>query len=292
MEYKGTLFSGKSLINCRGTLLDLSYPRVMGIINVTPDSFYRGSRQASLEEIRRQSDRMVEQGADIIDVGGYSSRPGAVHISQQEELNRLLPALEEIRKNHPEVIVSVDTFRPEIARIVVKDYQADIINDISAGEMGPGMFEAVADLQVPYIMMHMKGTPQDMKQKAHYEDMMREIFLYFSAKVDQLRKMGLNDIILDPGFGFGKTISHNYELLNRLADFQVFGLPLLVGLSRKSMIYKVLGLNPEEALPGTIALNTLALNKGANILRVHDVKAARDIITLHQKLADSDGSGD
>jgi len=264
--------------------MDLSDPKVMGIINVTPDSFYRGSRHMQKDSVLEQVEKMKDEGADIIDLGSYSSRPGAEHISEEEEMSRLLPALEQIRKKHPEVILSVDTFRPQVARRVVEDYDVDIINDISGGELGPSMFETVAHLGVPYIMMHMKGTPQNMKERAHYEDMLKEITLYFSSKLDQLRQLGAKDIILDPGFGFGKTIEHNYLLLKRLDELKIFGLPILVGLSRKSMIYKVLDLDPAQSLNGTTVLNTLALFSGANILRVHDVKEAREVIALKDKL--------
>jgi len=290
MGNKDTSFSGKYLIHCRGTLLDLSMHRVMGIVNITPDSFYEGSRTMQEEAVMRQVKRLVAEGTDMLDVGGYSSRPGADHISQQQELSRLLPALERIRRDYPDLILSVDTFRPEVARIVVEDYDVDIINDISAGEMGPSMFETIARLNVPYIMMHMKGTPQNMKEKAHYQQMMKEITRYFSARVENLRQLGVKDIILDPGFGFGKNIEHNYQLLNRLDELKIFGLPLMVGLSRKSMIYKVLDISPDQALNGTTVLNTLALERGASILRVHDVKQAREIITLKDKMERSAGS--
>jgi len=289
MGNKDTLFSGKFLINCRGSLMDLSRPRVMGIVNVTPDSFYRGSRYTTNEMIHRQVENMVNEGVDMVDVGGYSSRPGAEHISMDEEMSRLVPALETIRKAHPDLVLSVDTFRPEVARTAVRDYEVDVINDISAGEMGDHMFETIAGLQVPYIMMHMKGTPQNMKEKARYDDMMKEITRYFSEKVNALRQLGAKDIILDPGFGFGKTIEHNYQLLARMDELKIFGLPIMAGLSRKSTIYKVLDVEPEQALNGTTALNTLALTKGANILRVHDVKEAKQLVSLFDKMEDSTG---
>lgn len=283
MEDKDTFFSRKYMINCNGSLLDLSEPKVMGILNVTPDSFYDGGRYFQEKMIKEQVERLVSGGADIIDIGGYSSRPGAEHIPIEEERDRLLPVLDLARKHYPGLILSVDTFRSEIADEVVKDYRVDIINDISAGEMDPDMFETIAKLKVPYIMMHMKGTPQDMKYKAWYEDMMKEIMDYFSLKYDQLRKMGVNDIILDPGFGFGKNVEHNYQLLHNLDQFKIFELPIMVGLSRKSMIYKVLDTTPDESLNGTTVLNSIALMKGANILRVHDVKQAREVITLEEK---------
>jgi len=283
MEAKNTYFTTKNLINCNGSLVDLSIPRVMGVLNITPDSFYDGGRYFNKQSIIDQADRLIDEGADMIDIGGYSSRPGAEHIPVQEELNRILPVLETIRKHYPSVIISVDTFRSYIARIVVRNYRVDMINDISSGEIDPEMFDTLADLQVPYIMMHMKGTPQNMKEKAHYQDLLKEIMGYFSGKLDHLRKLGVNDVILDPGFGFGKTIQHNYYLLKHLEQFKIFELPIMVGLSRKSMIYKVLGSSPEGALNGTTALNTIAMMKGANILRVHDVKAARELITLMGK---------
>jgi dihydropteroate synthase len=289
MEAKDTFFSRKYLINCRGSLLDLSQPRVMGVLNVTPDSFYDGGRYFQEKAVSHQLDKLIAEGADIIDVGGYSSRPGADHIPVSEERDRIRPVLDLIRKMHPGLIVSVDTFRAEIAREVVEDYQVDIINDISAGEMDPPIFDAIAELQVPYVMMHMKGTPQDMKERAHYEDMMKEIMDYFSGKYDQLRKLGVNDIILDPGFGFGKTVQHNYQLLYNLNQFKIFELPVMVGISRKSMIYKTLDITPDESLNGTTVLNTIALMNGANILRVHDVKEAREVIQLVERYRTSTG---
>lgn len=291
MEDKDTFFSEKYLINCNGSLLDLSRPKIMGILNVTPDSFYDGGRYFQEKTIKNQVGRLVEEGADIIDVGGYSSRPGADHISLKEEQERILPVLDLIRKNYPDLILSVDTFRSDIACKVVEDYRVDIINDISAGEMDPAMFETIARLKVPYIMMHMKGTPQDMKEKARYKDMIREITDYFSLKYDQLRKLGVKDIIIDPGFGFGKNIQHNYQLLNNLNQFKIFELPIMVGLSRKSMVYKTLDITPDGALNGTTVLNTIALMNGADILRVHDVKQAREVITLVGKTYTQQGNG-
>lgn len=289
MEDKDTFFSRKYLINCRGSLLDLSQPKIMGILNVTPDSFYDGGRYFQEKAISEQLDKLVADGADIIDVGGYSSRPGADHIPVGEERDRIRPVLDLIRKKYSGLIVSVDTFRAEIAREVVEDYHVDIINDISAGEMDHSMFNAIAELQVPYIMMHMKGTPQDMKERANYDDMMKEIMDYFSKKYDQLRNLGVNDIIIDPGFGFGKTVQHNYQLLHHLNQFKIFGLPIMVGLSRKSMIYKTLDITPDESMNATTVLNTLALMSGTNILRVHDVKEAGEVITLVEKYRTSTG---
>ncbi len=284
MQNKDTIFSKKSYINCNGSLLDFETPRIMGVLNVTPDSFYDGGYYSEGDLLQRQITRLKEDGADIIDVGGYSSRPGADHISKKEEWQRLEPVLNLIRKEHPEMIISVDTFRSDIASAAVKQYGVDIINDISAGEMDEKMFETISELQVPYIMMHMKGTPQNMKEMAQYDDMMDEILKYFAGKYDQLRNMGVNDVILDPGFGFAKNIEQNFLLMNKLKQFKVFDLPLLVGISRKSMIFKTLNIKPQEALNGTTVLNTLALLQGADILRVHDVKQAKEVVQLLQKL--------
>lgn len=270
-------------INVNGKLLDLSNPQVMGILNVTPDSFYAGCRAQTEKGIIDRARQILDEGASIIDIGAYSSRPNAEHITAEEELNRLRPALEILNKNHPDAIISVDTFRATVAEVCVKEYGVAIINDISAGEMDENMFDMAAKLQVPYIMMHMQGTPQDMQQTPHYDNLLKEVFMYFAKKVQQLRDRGLNDIVLDPGFGFGKTVEHNYELLNHLDEFRVFELPLLVGVSRKSMIYKLLDITSEEALNGTTVVNTIAIEKGADILRVHDVKEAVQAVKIVQK---------
>ncbi len=267
-------------LNLNGKLYELSSPKVMGILNVTPDSFYAGSRKQTEEDIKSRCREIIEEGGDIIDIGAYSSRPDAEHISSEEEKRRLRTGLEILRNEYPEAIVSVDTFRADVAEMCVKEYNVNIINDISAGEMDKEMFNTVARLQVPYIMMHMKGTPQDMQKSPQYTSLMKEIFMYFSEKVYKLHEMGVNDLILDPGFGFGKTLAHNYELMNHLEEFSLFNLPVLVGISRKSMIYKLLGNTPSEALNGTTALNTIALLKGANILRVHDVKEAVETVRI------------
>ena len=271
-------------INANGKLMDLSEPQVMGILNVTPDSFYAGSRAETERDITQRIHQIVNEGASIIDIGAYSSRPNAQHISAEEEMSRLCTGLELIRKHYPEAIVSVDTFRADIARMCVEEYGVAIINDISAGNMDEQMFSTIARLGVPYIIMHMKGTPQNMQENPHYDNFLKEIFYYFSEKVQKLRDLGAKDIIIDPGFGFGKTIEHNYELMNHLEEFHLFELPLLVGISRKSMIYRLLGITPEEALNGTTALNTIALTKGAHILRVHDVKEAVETIRIVEKM--------
>ena len=255
----------------------------MGILNITPDSFYDGGRYTTKEAILNRVSTLLDEGADFIDVGAYSSRPGAKDISMEEELKRLHFALGIIREKYPEAILSVDTSRANVAKVVVTDYKVAIINDISAGEADPGMFERIAELQVPYILMHMKGTPQNMHLDPSYDNMVKEIFGFFSQKINFLKSLGVNDIIIDPGFGFGKTITHNYQLLNQLDTFKIFELPLMIGLSRKSMIYKVLDTTPEKALNGTTALNILALVNGANILRVHDVAPAVETLRLFER---------
>jgi dihydropteroate synthase len=271
-------------INTRGKLLDLSVPRVMGILNITPDSFYPGSRYNSEAEIIKAAVKMAEDGADIIDVGGYSSRPGAKDISPEDESGRVLKAIRLIRNELPDVIISVDTFRSEIAREAIESCGADMINDISGGEADINMFAIVCKLNVPYILMHMKGTPETMQNNPVYEDVVAEILRWFGERIHRLRAAGLKDIIIDPGFGFGKTTDHNFELLRRLGDFSVTGLPLMLGISRKGMIWKTLEISASEALNGTTALNAIALQNGADILRVHDVKEAVETIKLIEKL--------
>lgn len=276
-------------VNVKGRLLDLATPQVMGILNVTPDSFYSGSRMQTEEEIAARARQIIDEGASIIDIGAYSSRPNAEHISAEEEMNRLRTGLDIINRNHPDAIVSVDTFRADVAEQCVRDYGVAIINDISAGEMDEQMFQTVATLGVPYIMMHMQGTPQNMQKEPRYENLIKEVFLYFARKVQQLRDLGAKDIILDPGFGFGKNLEHNYELMAHLEEFRVFELPLLVGVSRKSMIYKFLGGTPQDSLNGTTVLDTVALMKGANILRVHDVREAVESVRIIEKLKEESG---
>ena len=271
-------------INVKGNLIDLSVPRVMGIINVTPDSFYKSSRFTTEEEIAKAASGMIEDGADILDIGGFSSRPGAENVTPLEEKTRVLKALKLVTRLFPEAIVSVDTFRGEIAREAVLDYGAAIINDISGGEADDNMFGIVEKLQVPYIMMHMQGVPSTMQKNPVYDDVAADILRWFGERIVRLQSKGVNDIIIDPGFGFGKTISQNFELLNHLGDFSITGLPLLVGISRKSMIWKTLEITPEDALNGTSVLNTVALLNGADILRVHDVKEAVQAIKLFGRL--------
>lgn len=271
-------------LNVRGHLLDLSEPQVMGILNVTPDSFYAESRMKTEEAIRRRVRQIVEEGGSMIDVGAYSSRSGADDVSADEEMARLKRGMKIVREEAPEIPVSVDTFRADVAKMCIEELGADIINDISGGELDKEMFHTVAKLGVPYILMHMKGTPQTMQEAPHYDDLMKEVMLYFSEKIQQLRDLGQKDIILDPGYGFAKTLDHNYELLAHQEMLSIFELPLLVGVSRKSMIYKLLGCTPDEALNGTTALNTIALQKGASILRVHDVKEAVEVVRIVTKL--------
>jgi len=271
-------------INVRGNLIDLSVPKVMGIINVTPDSFFSGSRVVLEEEIIKTAARMIEEGADIIDIGGYSSRPGAAEITQEEERTRVITALKAISREFPEAVISIDTFRSGIAAEAVLEYGAGMINDISGGEADAKMFHVVSKLQVPYIMMHMQGVPGTMQDNPVYDDVVADILRWFGERIVTLQSMGVNDIILDPGFGFGKTAAHNFELLRNLSDFSITGLPVLVGVSRKSMIWKTLGVTPDEALNGTTVLNTAALLNGADILRVHDVKEAVQAIKLTEKL--------
>ena len=263
-------------LNLRGRLLELREPQIMGILNVTPDSFYSDSRTPDEAHITDRVRQMMDEGADMIDIGGYSSRPGADDVTPEEEMARLRRGLRIVRKLYPEVPVSVDTFRADVARMCIEEEGADIINDISGGMMDRQMFRTVARLGVPYILMHMQGIPDTMQVAPHYDNLRREVMLYFAERIDRLCQMGAKDIIVDPGFGFGKTLEHNYELMNHLEDFAVFNLPLLVGISRKSMIYKLTGGTPQTSLNGTTVLNTISLVKGAHILRVHDVKAAAE----------------
>lgn len=271
-------------LNLRGKLYSLCEPKIMGILNVTPDSFYAESRTSNEEHIAARVQQLMDDGADMIDIGGYSSRPGADDVSPEEEMNRLRRGVRVVRHLYPEVPISVDTFRADVARMCVEEEGADIINDISGGMMDRQMFRTVARLGVPYILMHMQGTPDTMQQAPHYDNLRREVMLYFAERIDRLCQMGAKDIIVDPGFGFGKTLEHNYELFHHLDDFNLFNLPLLVGISRKSMIYKLLGGTPQTSLNGTTVLNTIALMKGAHILRVHDVKEAVEAKRIVMKM--------
>lgn len=270
-------------INCKGNLIDLTSPKIMGILNITPNSFFDGGKYADENSILQQVEKMLVDGATFIDIGAYSSKPNAEFVSENEEISRLIPVIELILKNFPETLISVDTFRATVAKKAIEN-GACIINDISAGSLDEDMMQTVAKLKVPYIMMHMKGNPQTMQSLAQYENIVKEMLFYFSEKVAQARSLGINDLIIDPGFGFAKILEQNFEVMNKLELFQMLELPLLVGVSRKSMIYKTLETSAEFALNGTTVLNTIALQKGAKILRVHDVKEAMECVKLCNSL--------
>ncbi len=280
--------TGKTL-NIKGKLHRLDTPLVMGILNITPDSFYAESRKQTEKDVTQRIETILEEGGSLIDVGGYSSRPDAAEVTAEEEMSRLAFALGILRDHYPDVPVSVDTFRADIARRSVEEYGAAMINDISGGNLDAAMFPTVAALQVPYILMHMRGTPQTMQRETAYDDLTGDILLYFSRKVEELRLLGVNDIILDPGFGFSKTTDQNYRLMSGLAEFTRLELPLLVGVSRKSMIYRYLGGTPADSLNGTTVLHTFALLHGADILRVHDVRPAVEAVRILSKLATGNG---
>lgn len=273
-------------LNCKGQLIDLTLPKVMGILNVTPNSFYDGGRFTDHKTILAQAEKMLAEGASFIDVGGYSSKPNADEVTEEEELKRVVPVVQNLLKEFPGALVSVDTFRSKVARESIQSGAA-IVNDISAGSLDPQMMPAIAELQVPYVMMHMRGTPQTMQTLTGYEDVVKELLFYFSEKVALARSFGINDLIVDPGFGFAKTIAQNFEILNKLELFQMLELPLLMGVSRKSMIHKTLGINAEMALNGTTSLHAIGLLKGARILRVHDVKEAVECVGLYNKVVGS-----
>ncbi len=277
----------KKFININGELLDLSTPLVMGILNVTPDSFYSGSRKQTETDIVNRCRQILDEGGRIIDIGGQSTTPTSTLLTAKEELERLEPALAIIRREFPDVILSVDTFYSEVAKVTVEKYGVNIINDISGGQIDENMFETVARLNVPYILMHMRGTPQTMQQFTHYDNFIQDILYYFSEKMAKLNLLGVNDIIIDPGFGFSKTIDQNYQLMAYLKYFNTFDVPILAGISRKSMIYKFLGGTAQESLNGTSVLNTVALLSGAHILRVHDVKEAVECVKITTKISNS-----
>lgn len=267
-------------INCLGQLIDLTSPKVMGVLNITPNSFYDGGQYVTEKSILNQVEKMLVEGATFIDLGAYSSKPNAAFVSEEEELARLLPVVKSVLQHFPEALLSIDTFRSEVAKKAL-DLGAAMINDIAAGNLDEKMFETIAKYQVPYVMMHMKGTPQTMTSFTNYDNIVKDILFYFSEKIATARSFGINDLVIDPGFGFAKTLEQNYEVLQHLALFQTLELPILVGVSRKSMVYKVLGTSAEEALNGTTVLNTIALTKGTNILRVHDVKEAVEATKLY-----------
>lgn len=270
-------------INCIGNLIDLSQPKVMGVLNITPDSFYDGGKYRDIDTILAQAKKMLQEGATFIDVGGYSSRPGAKDISPEEEKMRVVPIINLLVETFPEIIISIDTFRAEVAKAAI-EAGAAIVNDISAGTLDDKMFATVSALKVPYIMMHMRGTPQNMKELTDYDDVVKDVIFWLSQKIKAARAEGINDVVVDPGFGFAKTTDQNFQILNKLEIFQLLEVPLLAGLSRKSMIYKFLDSTPAEALNGTTVLNTVALQKGPSILRVHDVQPAVEAVKLIEKV--------
>lgn len=283
MSAKDTPICCKNTLNCNGSIVFLDEPIVMGILNITPDSFYDGGKYLEENQILKRVIKIINEGARIIDIGAFSTRPGAKTISTDEELNRIIPVIRQIKSIFPRTLISVDTFRSLVARQSI-EAGASLINDISGGEMDESMFETVRELNVPYILTHIKGTPQTMQSNPKYADVVLEIISYFHKKIILLQRLGVSDIILDPGFGFGKTIDHNFEILKRLDEFTIFNLPIMVGISRKSMIYKTLNSTPDDALNGTLSLDTIALQKGAKILRVHDVKEAVEITKLVKKM--------
>jgi dihydropteroate synthase len=279
MTAKDTFFQTKKTLRVGGKIIDLSQPKIMGILNLTPDSFFKDSRIQTSKKLLQESEKMLSEGADFLDLGAYSSRPGATDISTEEEEKRLIPAVKLLAKTFPDALLSVDTFRASIAEKAIEN-GAHMINDISGGNRDAELFNTIGRLKVPYVLMHMKGTPQDMATKNEYENMIQEMCIYFSEKIESLNQSGVEDIILDPGFGFAKNTAQNFELLKRLKDFHFLGIPILAGLSRKSMIWKSLNILPEQALNGTSILNTIALSAGASILRVHDVKEAKECVKL------------
>jgi dihydropteroate synthase len=283
-SFENNFFSTNKTLNLNGRLVDLRTPRIMGILNVTPDSFYDGNRYTSEADILKQVEKMLSDGAMFIDVGGYSTRPGAEEISAEEEQKRVLKAVKNISHEFPDAFISVDTFRSEVVRAAV-DAGAHLVNDVSGGSLDDAMFKTVAELKVPYILMHMRGTPQTMNKLTVYENLLKDIMDFFHEKIFTLQQLGAKDIIVDPGFGFAKTVEQNFELLSKLDHFNILGKPVLAGLSRKSMIWRTLGITPEEALNGTTSLNTVALLKGASLLRVHDVKQAAEAIKLIEKIS-------
>jgi dihydropteroate synthase len=273
-------------INIAGELHDLSIPRIMGILNITPDSFFSQSRIPSVQEAVERADKMIEAGAWSLDIGGYSSRPGADDVPEETEIRRVVTPIEAIRDRYPELPISIDTFRSKVAKAAI-EAGANLVNDISGGHLDDRMFDVVANAKVPFIAMHMRGTPQDMKKRVEYDDLMTEMIRYFSEIKNKANRHGISDVIIDPGFGFAKTLNHNFEIVKHLEDFGILECPMLIGVSRKSMIFKQLDITPAEALNGTTVLNTVALLKGANTLRVHDIKEAREAIILTQKMANS-----
>lgn len=279
------MFDQRFTLNCKGRLIVLDRPIVMGILNVTPDSFYVGSR-VSEDVVLKRAEQMIQEGATILDIGGMSTRPGAEPVSEEEEIKRVIPVIQTISKALPEALLSIDTVKAKVAQEAILA-GAHIINDVSAGKIDPGMYQTVAELKVPYVLMHMKGTPETMQQQAEYDDVVLEVLDFLIAEVGKLRALGVTDIIVDPGFGFGKTIQHNFQLLKKMHVFHMLEVPILAGLSRKSTIYKTLGVGPDDALNGTSVMNLVALQQGAKILRVHDPKEAKEVITLWEAIENS-----
>ncbi len=285
MEKIESLFHGRQTLLSNGKIIDISEPLVMGVINVTTDSFFDGSQFRMRSRIARRAEQILSEGGKIIDIGACSTRPGSIPVEESVEIKRLTKALSVIRKRFPDVIISIDTYRSNVVKVVNANFGIDIVNDISAGELDSNMFQTVADLKLAYVLMHMKGTPTNMQEDPRYEgDIIKELFGFFTQKVEKLKLLGIKDIIIDPGFGFGKNTDHNYTLLKNLESFKVFELPILAGLSRKSMIYKLLNTCPDKVLNGTSVLNTIAIQNGARILRVHDVKEAVEVIKLTEFL--------
>lgn len=287
MEAKDTPFSSKNTLNLSGKLYDLSSPLIMGILNVTPDSFYDGGRYTELDSQVLRLEQMILQGADLIDIGGYSTRPGSEDLPIKDEIERIVPAIRKAKELAPDIPVSIDTFRSEVAKAAL-EVGADMVNDISGGSLDPGMYQLIADSQVPYVLMHSRGTPQSMSGMTDYQNLLTDIIKDLSDKLQLLNQLGVNDVIVDPGFGFAKDLDQNYLLLKELTLFEVLEVPILVGLSRKSMIYKALGVSSEDSLTGTNVLNTIALMHGASILRVHDVKSAKETAYLYAKTFNSE----
>jgi len=285
MEKTGSLFQGRQTLLSNGKLIDTSKPLIMGIINITNDSFFSGSQFRIRSKIAKRAEQILTEGGTIIDVGACSTRPGSKPVDEACEVKRLTKALTVIRKNHPDAIISIDTFRASVVKTMQANFGIDIVNDISAGELDAKMFQTVADLKLIYVLMHMKGTPTNMQENPSYDsDIIRELIGFFTKRIEKLKLLGVKDIIIDPGFGFGKNVDHNYTLLKNLDSFKIFELPILAGISRKSMIYKLLNTSPEKALNGTTALNTIAILNGASILRVHDVREAAEVVKLTEFL--------
>ena len=283
-DFKESYGKNSNSINLRGEIYSLDSPRIMGILNITPDSFFDGGRYLNIDSILSQVEEMINEGTDFIDIGASSTRPGAKRISEEEELRRLSEPVKQIRDSFPEMYISIDTYQSSIAQKMVSDFGVDIINDISAGLMDEAMFETIADLNVPYIMMHTQGTPENMQLNPSYTDVVKEVLLFLSERLEKLNLLGVNDVIADPGFGFGKTLDQNYEILDKLDFFSMLEIPLMVGLSRKSMVYNLIESTPDDALNGTSIVHAIALLNGADILRVHDVKQAKEAITIVNKL--------